>query len=142
VTRRSIEEYAQALRPRYENGTKEQKGRMLDEFTQVTGLHRKAAIRLLRKHENRVSRRPGRKREYMDLVEPLKTIWEASDRLCSKRLHPFLPEMIRVLRRHGEVHTNATAEARLCEMSASTMDVSEPGSPKVDQHDQIGKPAQ
>jgi hypothetical protein len=122
VTRRSIEEYAQALRPRYENGTKEQKGLMLDEFTQVTGLHRKAAIRLLRKPENRVSRRPGRKREYMDLVEPLKTIWEASDRLCSKRLHPFLPEMLRVLRRHGEVHTNATAEARLCAMSASTMD--------------------
>jgi hypothetical protein len=115
-------EYAQALRTRYENGTKEQKGRMLDEFTQISGLHRKAAIRLLRKPEKRVSRRPGRKREYMDLVEPLKTIWEASDRLCSKRLHPFLPEMIRVLRHHGQAHIKAATEARLCEMSASTID--------------------
>jgi hypothetical protein len=58
----------------------------------------------------------------MDLVEPLKTIWEASDRLCSKRLGPFLPEMIRVLRRHGQLHIDATTEARLCGMSASTID--------------------
>lgn len=32
MTRRSIKEYAEALRPRYMKGTKEQKGRMLDEF--------------------------------------------------------------------------------------------------------------
>jgi len=77
VTRRNIKEYAQALRPRYEKRNKEQKGRMLDEFTQISGLHRKAAIGLLRKPEKRVSRKPGRKREYLDLVEPLKTIREA-----------------------------------------------------------------
>ena len=43
VTRRSIMEYAQALRSRYFGASKEEKGKMLDEFTQVTGLHRKAA---------------------------------------------------------------------------------------------------
>jgi len=28
----------------------------------------------------------------------LKAIWEASDRLCAKRLRTFLPEIVRVLR--------------------------------------------
>ena len=44
MTRRSILEYAQALRSRYYKASKEEKGKMLDEFTKVTGLHRKAAI--------------------------------------------------------------------------------------------------
>jgi hypothetical protein len=33
VTRRSILEYAEALRPRYRKASKEEKGKMLDEFT-------------------------------------------------------------------------------------------------------------
>ncbi|MCK4274099.1 MAG: hypothetical protein KAW90_04355 [Dehalococcoidales bacterium] len=45
--RRRIMEYVQALRKRYFRAAKEEKGKMLNEFTQVTGLHRKAAIRLL-----------------------------------------------------------------------------------------------
>ena len=81
--RRSILEYVQALKPRYRKASKEEKGRMLDEFTNVTGLHRKSAIRLL----NRVSRaktgkRRGRRCGYgSDVVGMLKAVWEASDRL-------------------------------------------------------------
>ena len=55
-------------------------------------------------------------------MPPLKAIWEASDRLCSKRLQPFLPEMIRVLRRHAELPIDAVQEARPGAMSASTID--------------------
>jgi len=47
---------------------------MPDEFTKVRGLHRKAAIRLLGKPAKKLSELRGRKREYMDLVELLKTI--------------------------------------------------------------------
>jgi hypothetical protein len=124
VTRRSIMEYAQALKPRYGKASKEEKSKMLDEFTKVTGLHRKAAIRLL----NRVSRpntgrRCGRKRRYgSEVAEALKAVWEASDRLCSKRLKPFLPEMVKVLRRHGEQRIDASIETQLCRMSPSTID--------------------
>ena len=97
---------------------------MLDEFTKVTGLHRKAAIRLLhRLSQPGVSKRRGRPRKYDTAVaEVLKVVWEASDRLCSKRLQPFLPEMIKVLRRHDEQKIDATAEAQLCRMSPSTID--------------------
>ncbi len=49
MTRRSIMEYAQAIRSRYYRVAKQEKGKILDEFTQVTGLHRKAVIRLLKR---------------------------------------------------------------------------------------------
>jgi len=124
VTRRSILEYAQALRPRYRKVSKEEKSKMLDEFIQVTGFHRKAAIRLLNRESLLISgRRRGRQRKYgSEVAEALKEVWEASDRLCSKRLKPFLPEMARVLRRHGEQRIDASLEAQLCRISPSTID--------------------
>jgi len=124
VTRRSIIEYTQALQSRYFRSSKEEKGKMLDEFTQVTGLHRKAAIRLLhRLSQPRASKRRGRPCKYgTEVTGALKAIWEASDRLCSKRLQPFIPEMVKVLRQHNEQHIDASTEARLCQMSPSTID--------------------
>jgi hypothetical protein len=116
-------EYVQAIRSRYFGATKEEKGKILDEFTEVTDLHRKAAIRLL----NRPSlpgagKRRGRPAVYRDLIQPLRAIWEASDRLCSKRLQPFIPEMVKVLRQHGEQRFGTSVEAQLCRISPSTID--------------------
>lgn len=124
MTRHSIMEYACAVRPRYIDMSKKTKGKMLDEFTKVTGRHRKAAIRLLHRLSHPVPRkRQGRPPEYgAEVSAMLKEIWEASDRICSKRLQPFLPEMIKVLRRHDEKHINAATEAQLCRMSPSTID--------------------
>jgi len=53
MTRASIREYTEAVRWRYLSATKKGKGKILDEFIQVTGYYRKAAIRLL----HRVSQR-------------------------------------------------------------------------------------
>jgi len=124
VTRRSIVEYAKALRERYFKATRGEKGKMLDEFTQVTGLHRKAAIRLLNRLSlSGVGKRRGRPRKYgVGAAEALRVVWESSDRLCSKRLQPFLPEMVKVLRQHGEQVIDAATEAQLCRMSPSTID--------------------
>ena len=124
MTRRSIMEYVQALRDRYFRATKEEKGKILDEFTQVTGLHRKAAIRLLRRPgQSGAGKRRGRPREYGAVAaEALRVVWEASDRLCSKRLHPFLPEMVKVLRQHGEQVIDGATEGQLYRMSPSTID--------------------
>ena len=124
LTRRSIQEYVQAVKRRYFKASREEKGKMLDEFTQVTGLHRKAAIRLL----NRLSRpetgkRSGRPSKYgIGDAEALRLVWEAADRLCSKRLKPFVPEMVKVLRQHGEQRIDAFTEGQICQMSSSTID--------------------
>ncbi len=124
MTRRSILEYAQALRPRYQRASKGDKGKILNEFTQVTDLHRKAAIRLLnRPNQSGKTKKRGRPRKYgSEVTTVLKAIWEASDRLCSKRLQPFMPEMVKVLRQHGEQETNTSLEAQLCQMSSSSID--------------------
>ena len=78
-------EFAQALLSRYLQASKEEKGKIFDEFTQVTGLHRKAAIRLLhRTSQQGPGKRQGRPRKYgVVTVEELKALWEASDRLYS-----------------------------------------------------------
>ena len=56
------------------------------------------------------------------VADALRIAWVATGRLCSKRLHPFLPELVRVLRRHGEITMTADMEAKLCQMSPSTID--------------------
>ena len=124
MTRNSIKEYAEAIKVRYGKATKEEKGRILDEFTKVSGLHRKAAIRLLNCCKPTLGkRRSGRPRLYgLVGVEALRAIWEASDRLCSKRLKPFLPEYISVMRRCGESEMTTETESQLCHMSAATID--------------------
>ncbi|MBA7669793.1 hypothetical protein ES703_77927 [subsurface metagenome] len=124
MTRGSIREYTEAVRGRYLRASKKEKGRILDEFSKVIGYHRKAAIRLFcRGNQPKGSRRRGRPRQYGTMVtEALRVAWEAADRLCSKRLHPFLPELVNALRRHGDTTMTTEIEAQLCRMSLSTID--------------------
>lgn len=124
MTRSSIKEYVEAIKDRYRKESKKKKSRILDEFTKATGLHRKAAIRSLnRSSPTSIGKRRGRQRRYGKVVrEALRTIWEESDRLCSKRLHPFLPEFMQVLRRCGESNLTAEVEGELCRMSPATID--------------------
>jgi hypothetical protein len=119
MTRASIGEYTKAVRWRYLQGPKKEKGKILDEFTKVTGYHRKATIRLLnRVNQPNANRKRGRPRQYSAAVAgALRIAWEATDRLCSKRLKPFLPELIKVLRRHGDRTMTAEVEAQLCQMA-------------------------
>ena len=74
MTRGSILEYVEAIRGRYLNVSRKEKGRILDEFTNVTDLHRKAAIRLLRRRgQAKVRRKRGRPRCYgHDVVSALR----------------------------------------------------------------------
>ena len=116
MTRGSILEYKEAVRGRYRKANKREKGEILDEFVKVTGYHRKAAIRLLNR-DSQIKReeRRGRQRRYGDEeVNALRRVWEASDRLCSKRLKPFIGEMVGVMRRHGELDISTEMEANLC----------------------------
>jgi hypothetical protein len=124
VTRRSIEEYAEAIRRRYFRAAKKAKTEMLNEFVATTGMHRKAVIRSLnRRGRSSGKKKRGRPRLYgHEAMVALKTTWEASDCLCSKRLHPFLPELVSILKRCGELTMTEETETQLCQMSPSTID--------------------
>jgi hypothetical protein len=122
MTLNSKREYIEIMRARYLKADKKEKGQILDEFIKVTGYHRKAAIRVLTKKVKSGISHKGRPTRYNAVLQPLRSIWEASDRLCSKRLKPFIPEMIQVLRRQGEMHVNSDTEGQLAKLSPSTID--------------------
>jgi hypothetical protein len=122
MTLKSIHEYADIMRKRYLKANKKEKSQILNEFVKVTGYHRKAAIRVLLKIAPLTPGRKGHPATYGAVLQPLKVIWEAGDRLCSKRLQPFIPEMIQVLKRKGELHLDANQEADLVKLSPSTID--------------------
>jgi hypothetical protein len=125
MTRGSIREYVEAVRGRYLMASKAEKSRILNELIKVIGCHRKAAIRLLRrKNRSTTNKKRGRPSCYSpSVIGALKVAWEATDRLCSKRLQPFLPEMVAVLRKHGEGGImTAEVEVQLCQISPSTID--------------------
>ncbi len=124
MTRTSIREYTEAIRERYLRAPRKEKSKILDEFTRVTRYHRKSAIRLLHQtNKPRANKKRGRPRQYSAVVAgALRVAWEATDRLCSKRLQPFLPELVQVLRRHGETTMSAEVETQVCQMSPATID--------------------
>ena len=119
----SVREYAASLRPRYRLASRREKSRLLDEFCRLTNRDRKVAIRLLRHPPKRARRRAGRPRQYLSTLRPaLEQVWEASDYLCSKRLAPFLPELIAALERHDEVRLSAEQRSALQQISPATID--------------------
>jgi len=124
MSQRSRRELLEEIRPRYLKAKKSGKKIMLDEFVATTGYHRKYATRILRHGQPRRSgKKHGLAKVYQgDVVVALEQIWEVCGRICSKRLHPFLPEMVRVLERCGELHLSEQTKALLLRMSRSTID--------------------
>src|SRR3989441_5852058 len=120
---RSVHEYAASLRPRYLLASRPEKGRLLTEFCRLTGRHRKAAVRLLRRPPRTASPRSGRPPCYgPEVIALLRAVWEASDHLCGKRLAPFLPTLVEALERHHVLQVPLPLRPRLLRLSAPTID--------------------
>jgi hypothetical protein len=49
-------------------------------------------------------------------------LWEASDRVCSKRLRPLVPILVEAMEQHGHLHLTPEVSAGLLAMSAATID--------------------
>src|ERR1044071_1738513 len=82
---------------RYQRAGRPHKTRILDEFCAICGYHRKAALRLLNRALPRASaKRSGPKVIYdpEQVLPLLKSVWLASDQLCSKLLKAALPEWL------------------------------------------------
>jgi hypothetical protein len=124
VSTETRQDLLQAVRERYRGSLKEEKLRILDEFVAVTGYHRKHIIRLFNAAPvaGRLGRRP-RLPVYDEAVrEALILLWEASDRVCGKRLKPLLPLLVTALERHGHLTLDVTVRARVLAASAATLD--------------------
>lgn len=123
MTRLTVHEYAAALRDRYRAARKGAKKRILDEFCQTTGMHRKAAIRLLNHPGRMRAVGRGRPRRYgSEVAAALAQLWEVGDRMCGKLLAAVMPELLAALERHGELELCSEVRALLLQASPSTID--------------------
>ena len=125
MSRMAKQELLASIQERYQGSSKRDKGRILDEFIAVTGHHRKHGIRLLGKSGDAVGQLPGVKgrRIYDEAVrEAVILVWEASDRICGKRLKAALPYLVKSMERHDHLDLDPEVRERLLAASAATLD--------------------
>jgi len=124
ISMRARREVTSAIAERYRAAGRVEKGRILDELCAVTGWHRKHAIRALKFSERSVSVTPRqRQRTYgASIRDALIALWEASDRLCGKRLVVMIPTLLPALKRHGRLKLGADECALVLRASAATID--------------------
>jgi Integrase core domain len=121
-----------AVAERYRTAGRRQKGRILDELTATTGWHRKHAVRALsdriakaRKGEARSSTEVALQRrrcKYDEIRDALIVLWEASDRVCGKRLKVMIPVLLPALKRHGRLELTRKQHTLILSVSAATID--------------------
>jgi hypothetical protein len=129
---------AEATAGRYRQAGKREKGKILNEFVELTGFARSYAALVLRNqgrvvvvnHKLRVRGdvgkkllRPGRGPIYdAETVKVLVQVWRIMDYICGKRLAPVLGEMVERLLRHNELRCDRATSKKLARMSAATID--------------------
>jgi hypothetical protein len=110
---------------RYREAGHSQKSVILDEVVAATGYARKYAIRLLTNPDlppPATIIRPRARLYGPEVQEALVVAWRAANGICSKRLIPFLPELIPVLERHGHLVATDAVRAQLLALSPATAD--------------------
>jgi hypothetical protein len=117
-------EVLSAVAERYRLACRVEKGRILDELTAVTGWHRKHAVRALRvKPPTQAAETVPRKRRHNDVIRCAVTVlWEASDRVCGKRLKVMIPALLPALERHGRLMLSREERVLVLSVSAATID--------------------
>jgi hypothetical protein len=89
-------EVVSAVAQRYGSAKRAEKGRILDE---LCGWHRKHAVRALRQRNAAAldDTRARRRRYDATSKNALTALWEASDRVCGKRLKVMIPTLLPAL---------------------------------------------
>jgi len=115
--------YLKVMKARYGRAKREERGRLLSEMGEVTGLHRKSLTRLM--HATSLERRPRRTpraRHYgLEVERVIVRVWESRDYICAERLTPGLLVMAQHLARFEPVGLTARVEEQLATISRATV---------------------
>ncbi len=81
----------------------------------MVGCQRKHAVRLVGRSDEPVERKVPRSRRIYDeaVKQALTAVWEASHRICGKRLKAALPSIVESLERHGNLDLDPGVRVRL-----------------------------
>ena len=118
-------EVVSAVAERYQSAKRTEKGRILDELCATTGWHRKHAVRALRPNQtvDEAGASRERRRSYgATIKDALTALWEASDRVCGKRLKVMIPPLLPALERSGRLKLDELDRDRVLAVSAATID--------------------
>ena len=117
-------EFANAIRGRYVVAANKDKRRILEEFVAATGYHEKSAIRVLNTPPEPKRRQTRQRPSLYDEAArgALIVLWEASDRICGKRLKALLPILLPALERNGHLKLEMDIRCKILSMSAATID--------------------
>jgi len=108
-------EYRKAIHARYRQATREDKGRILDEFCKNTGYHRKYALRLLNGPPPGAARPPRRRRPATygpAVMQALTALWEAAGYPWSVRLKALIPLWLPWARRRWRLSATVCQQLR------------------------------
>jgi hypothetical protein len=120
-------EVVSAVTERYRSAKRAEKGRILDALCATTGWHRKHAVRALRQHEtvepDGVKALRERRRRYGATIKDAMTaLWEASDRVCGKRLKVMIPVLLPALEQYGRLKLGLADRDCVLAISPATID--------------------
>jgi hypothetical protein len=137
LTMREKKSVTRVIASRYQNSNKKEKGKILDEFVELTGYTRSYASYLLGSHGKKlritssvvivgdVRKKTRRDRDKIydsRVLDALKKIWFIMDCICGKRLAPMLREVTGVLERFGEIEFESEVREKLLNVSPATID--------------------
>jgi len=113
-----------SIRQKYHNASWQDKRKILDGFVAATGYDRKYAIQQMNSTEAPVTIKQRLVSQQYDeqVRQALFSVWYTANQICSKRLVPFLPELVKVMEYHGHLRLPAEVRSRLIGISAATVD--------------------
>ncbi len=113
----------QQIAPQYQNASPPQKKRVLEGFLAATGYVRKYAAWLLNHAEEVLQTGDAPHHRYgPEVQQALVLAWKTLNRICAKRLIPFLPSILDSLEQHGYLQLSEESHRQLLCMSAATAD--------------------
>jgi hypothetical protein len=115
--------YLRKMKSRYDHAGRKEQGHLLDEMEEVTGLHRKSLIRLMKESPQRKRRARQRGRTYGLEVDAAIGVLAASlDYPCAERLTPNLGWLAEHLAAHQELEVSEALLEQLKQISVSTVE--------------------
>lgn len=116
--------YLKLVVPRYAKARRRERGELLTEMGEVTGLHRKSLIRLMNMPSlERAPKKPRlRRRRYGSAIaDAVRVVWESLDYVCAERLTPVLRDTACQLAKWGELPLTSEVEKALGTISRATV---------------------
>ncbi|WP_456726098.1 hypothetical protein [Bradyrhizobium sp. USDA 3397] len=123
ISMRARRKITSALAERYRAGGRREEGRIFEKRCAVTGASQASDPGTLSGRIIGIAPLRRRGRTYRSSIrDALIAMWDASDRLCSKRLLAMIPLLLREIEQHGRLTLSAEERSLVWKASAATID--------------------